>query len=70
MGLFDIVRVARAELPKLAAGESVPVSKVNGLVCEKCGMFYARPPLVGTCKCGGALLFSSEAGPAKVAVLV
>ena len=69
MGLFDIVRAAKAEAPKVVVEEKVPFISVRGLVCEKCNMFYESPPLIGTCKCGGALLFSSERGPARSAVL-
>jgi len=71
MGLFDIVKFARLEAPnsKPAIAERIAFSEVNGLVCEKCGQFFERPPLIGTCKCGGGFLFSSQAGPAKAAIL-
>ncbi len=68
MGLFDIMKTARA-CAKQEVSESVPFEAVNGLVCEKCGMFYERPPLVGACKCGGGFLFSSREGLAKSATL-
>jgi hypothetical protein len=70
MGLFDIIKTAKASLPEqAAAAESVPYSEVNGMVCGKCGLFYETPPLIGVCKCGGQLLFSTTSGPAKSATL-
>ena len=69
MGLFDIVRIARAGVPGPVVEERVPFGSVKGFVCEKCKMFYETPPLIGTCKCGGPLLFFSEKGPAKTAIL-
>ena len=48
--------------------KSVPFSEVNGLICGKCNSHYRRPPLVGVCKCGGQLLFSTRNGPAESAV--
>ncbi len=68
-GLFDVIKVAKAKPAKADALEGIPFSEVRGLVCEKCSMFYENPPLIGTCKCGGALLFSTPTGPAKSAVL-
>ncbi|MBM3303549.1 MAG: hypothetical protein FJY76_00490 [Candidatus Aenigmarchaeota archaeon] len=71
MGLFDIVRAARAEATpnQPEAAERIPFSEVNGLVCEKCGLFYDTLPLIGACKCGGGFLFSSPKGAAKSATL-
>jgi DNA polymerase I len=70
MGLFDIIKTAKAALPEqAAAAESVPYSEVNGMVCGKCGLFYETPPLIGVCRCGGQFLFSTASGPAKSATL-
>jgi len=45
--------------------KQISLKEVNGFVCRKCGKFYSRPPLVGTCECGGLFLFSSSHGPAE-----
>ncbi|MCK4497386.1 MAG: hypothetical protein KAU24_04265, partial [Candidatus Aenigmarchaeota archaeon] len=42
--------------------KELPIDRVNGFICEKCGKFYARTPLVGNCSCGGSLVFSSSQG--------
>jgi DNA polymerase I len=42
---------------------------IDGFICNKCNKFYRRPPLVGSCECGGYLLFSSNHGPVEYANL-
>jgi DNA polymerase I len=35
-----------------------PLESIDGVVCEKCGKTYRRPPLIGKCNsCGGSILF-------------
>jgi DNA polymerase I len=65
MGLMDAINGHSRDKRPLA---SVRADEVTGLVCTGCGRGYRRPPLAGLCDCGGALLFSSSAGPAEKAV--
>lgn len=56
----DIMHILNNQ--KQTALKELPIDQVNGFVCEKCGKFYARTPLVGNCSCGGSLMFSSSQG--------
>lgn len=62
LGLFEALRAAPAGIRR------VPLETVNGFICNNCNTAYARPPLLGTCSCGGALRFSSPSGPAEFAL--
>ena len=48
--------------PEIA--KEVPKADMTGFICQKCSEFYERPPLIGTCRCGGMLAISSKKGPA------
>ncbi len=60
-GLFDMVRQQPEELVTGARW-----TEVTGFHCAKCRTAYSLIPLLGTCSCGGALLFSTARGPAAV----
>jgi DNA polymerase, archaea type len=45
--------------------KEIPISELGGFTCEKCGTFYQRAPLIGSCRCGGKLLFCSREGTAE-----
>jgi DNA polymerase II large subunit len=47
---------------------SVSIADVKGFSCVTCGRDYRRPPLCGTCDCGGVLLFSTASGLAEKVV--
>jgi DNA polymerase, archaea type len=44
------------------------LSNWEELNCEKCGKSYSRMPLVGSCECGGQLLFSYQGNSSKTLV--
>jgi DNA polymerase I len=69
----ELVRIGRQQMGLLdainghsGAMEAVSIADVKGFSCVTCGRDYRRPPLSGACDCGGALLFSTSAGLAKV----
>jgi DNA polymerase I len=45
--------------------KEIPAGELTGFSCEKCGRFYNRIPLVGSCSCGGRILFSHRAGTSE-----
>jgi hypothetical protein len=66
MGILDVLRQAKKPAenqPEVIA--EMHVEMMNGFTCSKCSQFYPRPPLAGTCSCGGELLFASSKGPAR-----
>jgi len=48
---------------------TVGIDDVNGYICGRCHKSFARPPLLGRCACGGTFLFSTERGPASIALM-
>jgi len=59
----DSDSLERAELCK-------PLESIEGVVCEKCGKTYRRPPLIGKCdSCGGSMLFCKGDERSKYFVL-
>jgi len=60
-GIMDALRPKAVQKPAV----DINASEVKGFVCEKCGSFYTHTPLLGVCKCGGRLLFTSQKGQAK-----
>ncbi len=63
IGILDALRNHRA--PETKPIKELSVGEMNGFICSKCNKFYPRVPLIGTCECGGNLLFSSSQGPAE-----
>jgi len=61
MGLMDILNNHH----ELVMARDLNLEEVTGFVCEKCSRIYSRPPLTGSCECGGPLLFSSPQGVSK-----
>jgi DNA polymerase I len=59
----DIMKILNSQKPTTI--KELPIGQVNGFVCTKCGRFYERVPLVGSCSCGGSVLFSSSQGQAE-----
>ncbi len=66
-GLFEALR-ANGNGHITAGPKSIPLAAVNGYICGSCNTVFARPPLLGACTCGGGLKFSSQSGPAEIAV--
>ncbi len=49
---------------------SEPLDSIDGVVCEKCGKTYGRPPLIGKCgSCGGRVLFYKGSERSKYYIL-
>jgi DNA polymerase I len=67
MGLTEAINNHRRD-PAAPEPLKVAIEDVNGFICRRCHRSFARPPLIGKCECGGSLLFSSERGPADVAL--
>lgn len=63
IGILDALKNHRA--PEAKPVKEVGIEQMNGFICSKCNRFYPRVPLVGTCGCGGNLLFSSSQGPVE-----
>ena len=42
--------------------KEIPIAELGGFSCGKCGKFYPRVPLIGTCQCGGRVAFCSPRG--------
>lgn len=50
--------------------QSKPLDSIDGMVCEKCGKTFRRPPLIGKCdSCGGEIVFYKGAERSKYYVL-
>lgn len=49
---------ARAGKPASCA----PSSELSGFICDKCGRFYDRVPLIGSCECGESLKINTKEG--------
>ena len=64
-GLFDIIKNTKSK----AVLKEIKLESFGGFVCKKCSQFFERPPLVGVCKCGGEILFSSREGNAEALVI-
>ena len=45
--------------------KEISIQDMNGVACQKCSKTYPRVPLIGSCECGGGLLFSSPNGLAE-----
>jgi DNA polymerase I len=65
MGLMDAIN---GHEKAAKAKDLVNIADVKGFSCTICGRGYRRPPLSGTCDCGGGLLFSTDGGLAEKAV--
>lgn len=68
IGIMEAIknhRVKEEEVVKAAKPAEVPAEQVQGLVCSRCGKFYEKPPLTGTCECGGSFEFSSQGEAVK-----
>lgn len=50
---------------KQKPAKEIPISEMGGFVCGKCGKFYNRVPLIGSCSCGGQILFCHQGGTAE-----
>jgi len=68
IGIMDVLR-SRSNTQKKPPAPELKSSDVKGFVCEKCSSFYPHTPLLGVCKCGGRILFSSKKGQADVIVV-
>ena len=64
MELFEAINGIKEEAKK-EPERVLQMADASGFICSKCNNFYPRVPLVGTCKCGGELVFSSPKGVAK-----
>ena len=62
MGIFDVLN----RKPEII--REIQMSQMTGFLCKKCEKHYPRVPLMGSCECGGSLLFSSSQGPAEFIV--
>jgi DNA polymerase I len=70
IGILDAINNHRdRERAKIKVIEELPISAVNGFVCQGCSKYHPVMPLVGVCECGGELLFSSPKGPVKSVVV-
>lgn len=66
MGLMEVIKRGNR---KAAVQKEISLGSVNGFVCRGCSKFYTRVPLVGSCVCGGEMLFSSQQGSSQTAVV-
>jgi DNA polymerase I len=65
IGLLEAMRNGHHKKEEV---KEIPIGLVNGFICNKCNKFYQRIPLIGSCDCGGKVLFSSEKGPVEFVV--
>ena len=59
---IDIMHILNSQKPEQSPVKELPIDQLTGFVCERCSRFYPRVPLVGSCSCGGPLVFSSRQG--------
>lgn len=45
--------------------KEIPLAELGGFSCGKCGRFYPRAPLIGSCQCGGKMVFCSPKGTSE-----
>ncbi|HLD57332.1 MAG TPA: hypothetical protein VJA47_03445, partial [archaeon] len=65
IGLFDVLKNTNTK----KVVKEIKLDTLGGFMCKKCSQFYERPPLVGVCKCGGEILFSSREGVTEALVV-
>jgi DNA polymerase I len=65
MFIFDAIKKQSTPEPS----REIPASESTGFICKRCSRFYSRIPLVGSCECGGELVFSSPQGIAETVVV-
>jgi DNA polymerase I len=60
----DLMCIINSHAEQKPAKE-IPISEMGGFSCGKCGKFYNRVPLIGSCSCGGQILFCHQGGSAE-----
>ncbi|MBI4181510.1 MAG: DNA polymerase elongation subunit, partial [Candidatus Aenigmarchaeota archaeon] len=60
MGIMESIRHHAAA--QVVAAPEIAAADLTGFTCEKCAGYFASPPLLGACTCGGRLLFASRKG--------
>lgn len=67
LGLMDILKKPETCKPK--SEPKITLSDMKGFICEDCNAFYPHAPLLGHCKCGGKIKFSSPKGQAGTVLI-
>lgn len=65
----DIMHILNSHKHEQPALKEIPIDQMNGFICKKCSKFYSRVPLIGSCSCGGSVLFSSTQGQAETVMV-